>query len=220
MRYTVALLFTLIYINTASPREKAEIGLFGGTSYYIGDINTSLPFYRSSPAGGAMIKYNFNEHYAIKTGINFGSIKAYDVDFSNILHQTRQAEFVNNFYDLAIQGEFNFKPFKVTIFSRPFSTYVTAGLAYTFFPETGGPALSYLNFPFGGGIKYGVSKRVTVGMEWIVKKSISDNIDGVKNFGQFSSPSLVHNNDWVSLAGFFISIKPFDRKGDCPAYWN
>ena len=220
MRITISLILILFCITTALPREKAELGIFGGTSYYIGNINTSLPFYRSSPAGGAMIKYNFNEHYAIRTGINFGKIRGYDLDFSNILHQTREAEFSNNFYDLSLQGEFNFRPFEVTIFSRPFSTYVTAGLAYTFLPVPGGPAISYLNFPFGGGLKYGVSKRVTVGVEWVLKKIISDDIDGVKSFGQFSSPSLVHNNDWVSLAGFFISIKPFDRKGDCPAYWN
>ena len=89
-----------------------------------------------------------------------------------------------------------------------------------FMPASGGIAANYLNIPFGGGIKYGLSRKVTIGMEWILKKSFSDDIDGVKSFGQFNSPSLVHNNDWVSLAGFFITIKPFDRRGDCPAYWN
>jgi hypothetical protein len=65
-----------------------------------------------------------------------------------------------------------------------------------------------------------MSSKVTVGIEWIMKKTFTDNLDGVRSFGQFNTPSLVHNNDWVALAGFFITIKPFERKGDCPAYWN
>jgi hypothetical protein len=227
---TLAIIFLLsILIHEAFPQEKLELGIFAGTSYYIGNINTSRHFHMPSPALGIMAKFNFNEHYSLRAGLNYGQVRADDLYSGNILHQTRAASFLNNFYDLSLQGEFNFQPFRVTIFNRPFCTYITAGMAYSLVPGSAGSSgisgdpgasLNYLNLPFGGGIKYGLSRRVTLGMEWILKKSFKDDIDGVKSFGQFSSPSLVHNNDWVSLVGFFITIKPFDRRGDCPAYWN
>ncbi len=220
MRTLAVFLLVSVAVHQAFPANNLDIGIFGGTSYYRGNINTSRHFYRLSPAFGAIFKYNIDEHYSIRANLNYGQVRGDDLDFSNILHQTRQAAFINNFYDFSLQGEFSFQPFKVTIFARPISTFITAGLAYTFMPASGGIAANYLNVPFGGGIKYGLSRKVTIGMEWILKKSFSDDIDGVKSFGQFNSPSLLHNNDWVSLAGFFITIKPFERRGDCPVYWD
>jgi hypothetical protein len=209
----------LIATLTGFSRDRFDIGLFAGTSYYMGDINRSLHFYNTSPALGGLVKFNFDKHYSLRAGFNFGRIRADDLDFTNILHQTRAAHFVNNFYDFSLQGEFNFQPFEVTIFKKPVSSYITGGIAYTTMTGSARGTGSSINIPFGLGVKYGMSRKVTVGMEWILKKSFSDGMDGIKSFGQFTSPSLVHNNDWVSLAGFFITIKPFDRPGDCPAYW-
>jgi len=219
MKRLVFFCILCIILQKATPQDELDFGIFAGTSYYIGNINTSSHFYNISPALGFLAKYNFDAHYSARLGLNYGQIRANDLDFDNSLHQNRAASLVNNFYDFSFQGEFSFHPFKVTIFSRPYSTYITAGIAYTFLPGSGGPSPSYLNIPFGGGIKYALSRKVSLGAEWILKKSFSDDIDGIKSFGQFNSPSLVHNNDWVSLAGFFITIKPFERRGDCPAYW-
>ncbi|TVR74552.1 MAG: hypothetical protein EA408_02250 [Marinilabiliales bacterium] len=214
----ICLMLTL-FAGKGYSSDELDAGIFAGTSYYRGNLNPSLHFHRPSPAFGALMRYNFNEHYALKMGFNFGQISAEDTDFEYPLNQARQAGFVNNFYDFSLTGEFNFMPFKVTIFSKPISTYITAGIAYTFVPDGDGPASTYLNLPFGGGVKYGISRRITIGLEWILKKNFRDDIDGVKSFGQFDSPSFIHNNDWVSLAGFFVTIKPFERRGDCPVYW-
>ncbi len=220
MKTAAIFFFLVVFINPVYTGTNLEFGAFAGTSYYLGNINTSQHFYNLSPAFGVLSKYNIDEHYTLRASLNYGQIKASDLDFNNILHQTRSAGFINNFYDLSLQGEFSFRPFRTTIFAKPFSTFITTGISYTFVQESNGTVSDYFNIPFGGGIKYGLSRRVTLGMEWILKKNFSDNIDGIKSFGQFQSRSLVHNNDWVSLAGFFITIKPFDRRGDCPAYWN
>lgn len=203
MRVAVILVFLLTSSNQVFTRDNLNIGLFAGTSYYLGDINPSLHFYNLSPAMGAIVKYNINAHYSLRTSLNYGQVRADDLEFSNILHQTRGASFVNNFYDFSLQGEFNFKPFSANLFKRPFTPYVTAGVAYTIMQGSPGSSVNFLNIPFGAGIKYGISSRISVGMEWILKKSFIDVLDGVKSFGQFNSSSLVHNNDWVSLAGFF-----------------
>ncbi|MGF1586771.1 MAG: DUF6089 family protein, partial [Bacteroidales bacterium] len=197
---TLIIFFFLAILSTGSfSRDNFNIGVFAGTSYYQGDINTSRHFYAPAPAFGMMVKYDFNDHYSLKAGLNYGQISANDLDFAGITNQTRGATFVNNFYDFSLLGEFNFQPFRVTIFKKPVTTFITAGMAHTT-----GISESFtgnLNIPFGGGVKYGISSKVTIGFEWIMKKTFTDNLDGVKSFGQFNSPSLVHNNDWVSLAG-------------------
>jgi hypothetical protein len=220
MKTLIVIIFLAILSTGAFSRDNFNIGLFAGTSYYMGDINSSWHFYKPSPAFGMLVKYDFNDHYALKAGVNYGQISADDLDFAGIIHQTRGAVFVNNFYDFSLQGEFNFQPFRSTIFKKPVTTFITAGLAYTNYPGISEAPARNMNIPFGGGVKYGMSSKVTIGFEWIMKKTFTDTLDGVKSFGQFNTPSLVHNNDWVSLAGFFITIKPFERKGDCPAYWN
>lgn len=221
MRAVTTFFLVFIFVNyDAMPGEKLDFGVFAGTSYYMGNINTSRHFYNLSPAAGGIIRYNFDEHYSLRANLSYGQMKADDRDFGNILSRTRGASFVNNFYDFSLQGEFSFRPFKASIFRDPLSTYITAGMAYTSVIGSGNTGAHYINLPFGAGIKYGISKKVTLAMEWILKKSFTDEIDGVKNFGQFNSPSLVHNNDWVSLAGFSITVKPFGRKGDCPVYEN
>ena len=220
MRTLIIFVLLFLAITRAYTTDELDIGIFGGTSYYMGNINTSQHFYNLSPAMGIIVKHNLNEHYAVRFNMNYGQVRADDADFNNILNQTRQAVFTTRFYDFSFKGEFSFQPFKVTILNRPVSSYLTAGIAYTFIPSDGAYPDNFLNIPFGAGVKYGISRKVTIGLEWILKKNFTDNIDGIKSFGQFNSPSLVHNNDWVSLAGFILTIKPFERRGDCPVYWN
>ncbi len=218
MKIITLFFFLSLFANYSFCRENLEIGTFVGTSYYMGNINRNTSFYSSSPAFGALVRYNINHHYTLRAGFSYGQVKADDLDFENILHQTRSASFINNFYDFSAQTEFSFLPFRFTRYEKPLSTYVTAGISYTLMAGPDTELINFANIPFGVGVKYGLNQKVTIGLEWILKKCFSDSVDGVKSFGQFETTSLVHNNDWVSLAGFFITIKPFERKGDCPAY--
>ncbi len=219
MKKSAIIITSLLFSFYAVAQEGIEFGGFTGTSYYMGDINPSKHFYSVSPAFGGLMKYNLNEHYSVRTSVNFGRLFADDNDFDKAMQQHRGASFETGFMDLTLMMEFNFLPFETTIFRKGFSPFVAGGISYMFIAGNSGPSSSYLNLPFGVGIKYGISKKVTIGAEWLMKKTFSDEIDGIINFGQKTDPSLIHNNDWVSLAGFFITIKPFERKGDCPVYW-
>ncbi len=217
----ISIIFAFLILSTATEGagEKMEFGAFAGTSYYLGDINPGKHFYSLSPAFGGTFKYNFNDHYSLRKSVNYGSITGDDNDFENDFQQMRGASFQSGFYDFTLLLEFNFFPFETTIFKKGFSPYLTGGFSYMFIPEDSYISSSHVNIPFGGGFKFGISKKITVGAEWLFKKFLSDEIDGVMNFGQKNDPSLIHNNDWVSLAGFFITIKPFEKRGDCPVYW-
>ena len=61
-----------------------------------------------------------------------------------------------------------------------------------------------------------VAKRVTAGAEWSFRKSFNDRIDGLEN--PSGVHSVIHNNDWYSFMGIFITYKFFNFAGDCPAY--
>jgi hypothetical protein len=77
-------------------------------------------------------------------------------------------------------------------------------------------ATNLLSIPFGIGIKINVTKKITAGAEWSFRKSFNDRIDGLENpSGVYS---VIHNNDWYSFAGIFITYKFFNFAAECPAY--
>ena len=47
-------------VPVTSNAQTLEIGISGGVSYYLGDINPALPYVYSQPAYGAMVRYNIN----------------------------------------------------------------------------------------------------------------------------------------------------------------
>ena len=75
---------------------------------------------------------------------------------------------------------------------------------------------TYLSLPFGVGVKVNFPSRISAGAEWSFRKSFNDRIDGVENPSGLHS--LIHNNDWYSFLGIFITFKFFNFAAECPAY--
>ena len=76
-------------------------------------------------------------------------------------------------------------------------------------------APNHFTLPFGIGLKSTVTDRIGWGAEWIIRKSFSDQIDGidspVKNY-------IFHNNDWYTTLSINITFKFFKFAAKCPAY--
>ncbi len=74
-----------------------------------------------------------------------------------------------------------------------------------------------MTLPVGLGMKYSPINRWALGLEWRFYKTSYDGIDGYINT---TSPprSLIHNNDWFSMAGFFATYRIFKQSALCPAY--
>lgn len=216
MKY-ISLIFIIIcfFSKSAVSQRDADIGVYVGGSYYLGDINLSKQFYSIRPAYGGMYRYIFNKRYAVKGSVTRAKLSANDADFAESgFQQTREESFDHNLWEFSVQAEFNFLPYNTTDKKDKFSPYVTAGLSYPILPKN-------LNFPiaipFGIGVKYNVDKRVGIGAEWKFTYTFDDDWDFDSRAINDKQVALINNNDWYSFVGLFITYK-FDDSFECPAY--
>jgi len=218
MKKIIGIIFIFSFTVQVWGQKKAEIGFFGGASYYLGDINPTKQFYDASPSFGGLFRYAINQRYALRADLFYGSLKGNDLDSSSPFQQQRARHFNTNVLETALLFEFNFLEFQPREHATIFSPYISAGLGYTFMINSSTTAPNHVTFPFSLGVKASFSRRVTLGFEWGPRKTFIDKVDGLVNPGGDQYKSAFHNNDWYYFTGFSISYKLFDDNGNCPVY--
>jgi len=204
---------------SAFPQKNANVGIFAGTAYYMGDINPNRHFYRPSFSAGLLYRYNLNSRYAIKGNAYYAQLSGSDTDFPGILRPDRPgtpADFQTSLVDLGVHFEFNFLPYSPGFSNLAYTPYIFAGISGAMIISTSRRAEDLVAFPFGMGIKLNISRRITTGAEWSFRKTFNDRLDGLEN--PSGTSSILHNNDWYSFLGIFITYKFFNFAADCPVY--
>lgn len=219
IKYLICILSFFIFLlfpgQAAFGQEKTDIGILAGTSYYLGDINHSRHFYKPSPSGGVIVRYNFNSRNSIRFHGLFAMLRGDPKDFEEPTPNSSYSEFTTYLADVGLSTEFNFMPYQATKLRRNrFTPYISGGFGYSFI--LGGKPAAALSF--GGGFKYNLTRRMSGGAEWSFRKTFSDQLDdGALNPG-YENNVFFHNKDWFSIVGVFITYKIFDWGLDCPAY--
>ncbi len=218
------LLFLLIFTtNLLIGQSKTELGANLGTSYYQGDINNSKLFYSPSMAYGLIVKYNLNNYLSTSIKGYYGKLRGNDYDFNETQNQLRGASFSTGVIDISVQVEYNFLPFTSSGYIKKnknrFAPFVFLGVGGNFLLSSGGFE-NPITIPFGLGIKYNIFERLTLGLEWSYRKTFTDQIDGVLNVQDDENTPVIHNDDWYSLCGVFVTYKLFRDKIDCPTYYK
>ena len=251
--------------------QTSEIGLFLGGSYYTGDLNPSGHFNRfTRPAFGLLYRVNFNPRMSAKAIGSFGIIEGDDAYSRNDAHKNRNLSFRSKVMEFAVEGEFNFLPFTTGSKKLAITTpYVFAGVAvYHFNPMglyqghwvplqplgTEGQGSSFSSdkpysltqfaIPFGVGLKVSTAKRVSINLEWGLRKTFTDYLDDVS--GKYVDPALLASEkgivaaalsdksitqeggsnagrqrgnaftkDWYAFAGVIISFRLKGKEGQC-----
>ncbi len=199
-------------------QKKSDPGLFLGTSYYMGDINKSRHFYKPSLAVGAFYRRNFNQRNSLRFSGTYHKLSGSDLDFSGNFRPEGPQDFAASFVDLALNFEFNWKPYQTAHRKTTASPYVFAGLGYGI--KIGGDAdvNSHLTFPFGAGYKINLGRWLSGGIEVGPRRAFSDNVDGVSNPGMDATVAPLGNRDWYIFTGAFVTYKIFKLWDDCPTY--
>lgn len=253
MRYLkrFAVVIAMIFITISGSSQTLELGLFGGGSYYLGDMNTAMHFSQTQFSYGLLARFNVNSRWAIKMGYNRGTVKSDDSKNATIANQG--LNFQSTINDITVVGEFNFLEYFTGSKRNYVTPYIFGGIGvFTFNPKSyDGVALQPLgtegqneNFddrnpyskigisiPFGIGIKYSLSERFALGIEWGMRKTFTDYIDDVSksyyipienldpnNIAHVKSdPSLNHDSymqrgdntkmDWFNFFGVSITYK-------------
>lgn len=199
-------------------QSKIDVGFIVGGGNYMGDINPSRPIYSPGLSGGLSLRYNFNPRYVLKTELSYLQLSGNDLDNSDFYRRNRNASFSTNLYDFALQFEFNFLPLKFVERKFSFSPFVSSGVGFSYNMDKS--FLKSLDFvlPMAIGLRVTMSRKWSTGVQWDFRKTFNDNLDGVTNEISNAELSVLHNNDWYSLVGLFLTYKIFDFKDFCPAY--
>ncbi len=202
---------------------KGELGLTLGTSYYMGDVNHSKQFYSPKLAFGILYRRNLNEHYALRANIMSIMLSGNDKDFKNGYQQFRGHNFSHNIYEISELIEFNFFSFNPRN-RKYFSPYITGGIAMTVSPSSSN--LISIALPMGVGFKYAFNKKMTLSIEWVFRKSFSDDMDLLNSYNEDNVNTLLSvkqiskekNSDWYSFAGIVLTYNITSNIKWCPAY--
>jgi hypothetical protein len=198
------------------PKKSWEIGLFLGSSYYIGDLNPTGHFNQfTKPAAGGVFRYNFSTRLAIRGNALFGAIEGDDSFAFSQAQQQRNLKFKSNISELSGQLEFNFLDFEMGSDRHVFSPYIFGGVAiFKFNPQgkvgtnwvdlqplategQGMPGaasrrkyqLTQLSIPFGVGVKISLAKNMGLAIEWGMRKTFTDYLDDVST--RYYDPAVI-----------------------------
>ena len=211
-------------------QKTAEVGIMIGRSYYLGEINPKTHWGKGvgSFAYGALFRYNLNDRYSLKLGLNRAKLEAEDAEQEFLFNRARNANFSTKLTELSTTIEFNFLPYKLGDRDKPFSPYLFTGFSYYWYnPSTtvdGSDVVTEesgdgrgLAFAFGPGIKLNLGRKMSLNFEWGFRKTFTDDIDGLPNLqGEFLEQGKDYNNDWYAIMGFMLTYKITDE-GPCPA---
>jgi hypothetical protein len=226
--------------------QTLEVGASGGVSYYLGDINPAIPYKQSKLAYGALARYNINNRWAVKFSYTRGKLTGDDLK-SNVV-KSRDLNFKTNINDFALVTEFNFWEYFTGSKKNYFTPYIFGGIGFfTYKPfnfygvdlqayGTEGQSqyqdqqyegrapykLWSISFPFGFGFKYSLTKRLGLGLEWGMRKTLTDYIDDISTTyytsgDEVSDPTLSHtagmqrgneaNDDWYNFTLLSLTYK-------------
>lgn len=238
----ISVLVLLVILPHKATSQIMEVGVTGGLSYYIGDINPKKHFNQSDLGLGVAIRYYQNLRWAFRFQYTNMSLKSSDdiVGF----RPERGLAFNSKVNDFAFLAEFNFFDYWTGSNRNYFTPYLVAGISIFNFNsyapdgvalqplQTEGVAYNSLSWsiPFGIGIKYSLTKRIGITLEWIMHKAFTDYIDDIHGLypepsdavsdysytdptgiskpgmqrGNGTSSSLGYNYDWYGMLGFSV----------------
>jgi hypothetical protein len=205
-RYKILIIILVLFTSKLSIAQfcRSELGLFGGVSYYVGDLNPSKQFFLSQPAFALIYRYNFSPRWAMKLNGAYGGLKGDDaISRTNV---DRNLRFKSYLFELSAQVELNFLPYITGDKKQYISPYIFGGVGlFNFNPkglsnngvyydlqslgtegqgttlaETKKPySRTTLSLPFGIGMKFSIHKSICIGAEWGIRKTFTDYIDDV-----------------------------------------
>lgn len=197
---------------------RFDIGAGFGMTGYLGDANSANLFANPGIDGEILFRYILNPRWAFKTNFYAGSIRGNSAKMTNVFPENAQFKFSSGFYELGEMVEFNFFNYgmgKKYQQLKRITPYIAAGLGFSLFTVDGEKNFT-VNIPLAVGVKYKLRKRLNLGLEFAMKKTFSDKIDG----SALSDPyqikhSFIKNTDWYSTLTLSISYEFGLRCAEC-----
>ena len=187
-------------------KPNTEVGLLLGTSYYLGDLNTTH-FNNSAFTAGLIVRENIDRRFSYKAELLYLNIAADDANNPvDTIALGRGLSFQSAVYELSGQIEFNFLPYDPGNALYTWTPFVYTGISiFNFNPRsenkdgllvnlqelgTEGQGteefldrkeypLIQIAIPFGGGVKIAINESFNIIFEYGIRKTFTDYIDDV-----------------------------------------
>lgn len=216
----MALLLALTALVPARAQEdyRFDIGAGIGMTGYLGDANTANMW--SSPSWDAEIlfRYIVNPRINLKTNFYIGGLNGDSSKMENVFPDAANFKFSTTFYELGEMFEFHFFNYGIGESYRKlkrWTPYITAGVGVTAW-NTDSKAGASFTIPLGVGFKFKPSLRWNLGLEFLMKKTFSDKLDGeVLSDPLGIKSSFMKNTDWYSTLTLTISYEFSKRCAVC-----
>lgn len=215
-----AMLFCCVSATAQDDGYMMEVGLGGGASFYMGDANTRL-YGNTNGVISVLARYNFNPRLSLKANLAAAGISGSTEDAYGTLPGD-EAVFSRTLYDLGVQLEWGFCGYGIEGWNgtRRLAPYGLTGLGVTFAPKPERNDLAAC-IPIGLGLRYKLSDRVNVGLEWTMRFSTSDRLDVTGNYGtELENPFMIKgkgikNKDSYSFTMLYVTFDVFKRPCNC-----
>ncbi len=202
----ILIFFLVILFPFVSFSQYWEVGLFGGTSFYQGDLTPQIiDFNEIHHAEGAIVRYNVNQWFTVKGNAYYGEVSGNDANAKAYDTKVRNLSFKSTLLDIGVQSEINIRGFQaghprynntpylffgLSIFRfNPKSEYNgtwyelqpmgTEGQGTTKYNDREKYALTQVSIPMGFGWKYALNRYWNVGMEFGTRSTFTDYLDDV-----------------------------------------
>jgi len=206
----LTLAFTLV--GALSYAQTAEVGFFGGLSYYLGDINPGIHFLMSKPAYGFLARVNLDSRWTVKANAYRGEVRGDDQ--TGQTNSKRNLRFQSKITDIAFTAEFNFFDYMTGSRKNLLTPYIFGGIGMVIFnPMADGVKLKSIGtegqnvgfdgrkpynlaaftIPFGVGFKYSMNRRLSLTGEWGMRKAFTDYIDDVSTTYYLDGSTITDN---------------------------
>ena len=184
------------------PQYRMEIGAGLGMVSYEGDFNGNV-FGNMQPMGGVVGRYNFDPYKTLRLSATYGKLKGSSKDVKTYYpdYGSQPYEFNNSLVDVSLVFEYNFWPYgtgRDYRGAKRLTPYIYGGLGATSV-SGGSKSVFTANVPIGIGVKYKMTERLNLGVDWGIHFSLSDELDGVKDPYQVKSSGVFKNTDCYSM---------------------
>lgn len=245
--------------------SRSSLGPTLGGSYYIGDLNPYRHFQNTHISGGLIYRYTLNSRVALNGKLLYGKVSADDANSNFEAHRLRNLSFESTIYELSGGIEFNYFNYKLGDEKFFFSPYMFVNVGFfrmnpsrelndemialqplgtegqgSDLNEEQHYSLTQFVIPFGIGFKLNITEKMSLSLEYGIRKTFTDYIDDVG--GNYVDPSLLTEangnlaarmadpslegfeavgprgnaatKDWYSIFGVMVTF-PLGNEGKC-----
>jgi len=199
LKWTLSAVF-IFQVAIITAQKGYELGGWIGTSYYYGDLNTTLKITKPGIAGGLIARYNFNTRISVRTALSYGRVGADDADSRNNFERNRNLSFRSHLIDMTNVVEFNFFRYEHGHSTYNKTPYFFGGFNLFYYNPTAelngvkyelrdlgtedqtlGQEYSSISagLVLGGGFKFDINRTVSVNVDISTRFLFTDYLDDV-----------------------------------------